>query len=334
MISDLVLVLLQLEPRNRPSATNVLGIPAVARITNTLVNRTNELTKNEREGSFDSPLIERKRDRSFKYDVVFDLTLNRTASDSSSVDCKKSSRNIDRFASRTGYYKSGYCTRNNNGNPLEGSTAFANSSDVPGIIPKSASFVRVKDIGTVAKESGKTSEINRKRTFRLHRDAVDGKSGCHGAETNKNIEDIDREVTLLETDPIHDQEPSTLDHSSCKRRCLNALTVADIRKPMKAFGAGTDGTSYVESVGSVTDSCDVLCHATESESSEPVKGSHICDMNQRLDYIISRRSAQVIRGTFNISDLSPKIRAKCLDKVRKSSSKNMERNVDNNSTEV
>ena len=314
-----------MDPCNRPSATNILGIPAVAKITNTLVNRTNERTKSGRKESFDSPLIERKRDRSFKYDVVFDLTLNRTASDSSSVDCKKSSRNNDHVVHSTGSYKFGNCARDNIGNQLKGSTALANSSDIPGITPLSTPLISVKDVEILAMESEKTSDINRKRTFKLRHDTVNGKSGHHDAATDKHIRDIDSEVSLVETVPIDDQEPSTLDHSSCKRRCLEDVAVDGIRRPRKALpGARTEISSNVESVGSVTDSCESFCHTTESESSKQVKGSHIPDMNQRLDYIVSRKSAQVIRGTFNISNLSPKIKAKCLDKVRKSSWKNTE----------
>eukprot|EP00112_Aurelia_sp_Birch-Aquarium-sp1_P000955 Seg1093.1 transcript_id=Seg1093.1/GoldUCD/mRNA.D3Y31 product="Serine/threonine-protein kinase Nek1" protein_id=Seg1093.1/GoldUCD/D3Y31 len=75
LINDLILVLLQVEPANRPSAKQILSIPPVNKIMKDFLAKMRHMEGQNRKESVESPAIMRKRDKSFRYGVRFDLTM-------------------------------------------------------------------------------------------------------------------------------------------------------------------------------------------------------------------------------------------------------------------
>ena len=69
------MVLLQVEPANRPSAKQLLSIPPVNKILKDFLAKMRHMEGQDRKESVESPAILRKRDQSFRYDVRFDLTM-------------------------------------------------------------------------------------------------------------------------------------------------------------------------------------------------------------------------------------------------------------------
>ena len=337
LICDLVLILLQLNASDRPSANDILGIPAIASIMRNIVNRTNELEKNIRKESLSSPLIERKRDKSFKYDVIFDLTLNHNVNDITSDGCKKPSESSTDLDDVT---DSDTCKSNNfNGKRLTCSSTPIDSPKVPTITPDKALvncpapiFAMIEDSEEGATiYTRKRSDISRKRTFKLDREAVDsaryGKSrrSCDIVKMHKYAED-DVAGIFSENlnDPFDGQEPNALDKNSYKQHWHDTVT-NDIVGNLQ--GADTKISSHVESVGPVTDYSSLLDRFTEKESSISKKSLCSFESNRKSGESVSKRGITSVGNTFSITELSPKIKAKVLDRVRKYSSKNMEQNV-------
>ena len=341
MICDLVLILLQLDATNRPSAIDILRIPAVAKITKDFMNKmAGDVHRKTRKESLNSPLIERKRDKSFHYDVIFDLTLSHDLNDPSSDNCKKSVLKSDLYnVADPNRNKPRHMKEDAKSNQRIDTQMHITARNIPAIGPDrtlvndtASVFANIENMEeNAAYRRRKKSDINRKRTFTLDRDAMDtakvvkSRRSCNTGEQQKSVQDTTsdfyREMRIGNVS-LDCQWPNIPDKSAC-----NCATASDeTEKPCRIVSyAKSKDTCYVESVGPVTDFSNLLVRVTDSESSTSKVSSHNFESNQQIADNISKDGIKAVGSTFIINELSPKIKEKVLGRARKFNSKNKER---------
>lgn len=311
---------------------------------------------------FNSPLLERKRDRSFKYDVIFDLTINHSVHEKAIEDCRpheecKTSCKEDSLLnsgeqkqSRSNASQSR--TRGNSETCAGGLNDFAHSrpffsAEDSKIQTKQTTEAAIDDFRRAfsgveeLKENGGLQikgkfDIDRKRTFSL-----DGNRSQLKAKWNEQIGELcSKKGDSCTRKSSKYEKVLTMDMNSNKRRCSGAAAVKRTKKPRnieKKIYIRSKSSIYMDDIGS-----DMTCSAlrrgegrleneTEAKIGESKadcqKGTHKLDPNQKPSESVSKRHDKITMNSFSIKRLSPKVQMKVIEKARKSSSNNLNRMV-------
>ena len=331
---------------DRPSATNIIGIPAIAIIMKNFVNNTKELDRHSRKDSLGSPVIERKRDRSFKYDVIFDLTLSNTIKDRCSeeraikeVFC---SDRIDSTENRPAVRQCSPVTwpkacDDVQGKPFRASPTRADHSKMSSIKPSktivASDFTSVEELGKNSTiEKRKISDIDRKKTFNLDKDnppkfrrhSDNDRRSCFQQMQKEKAQDLVEDVSCAKD--IYENV------SYNKRRCPNSVTADDVNKPRRTVPyVDTQSSCQVETVGPVTDYASFLkdfpAHVGDKEPSTNIskKDTYTLESKQSVQDYLSARCNKIPLKKYSVGGLSPKFKRKVLDRARIHSSQDIQR---------
>ena len=361
LINDLILVLLQVEPANRPSAKQLLSIPPVNKIMKDFLAKMRQTQGQNRKESVESPAILRKRDQSFRYDVRFDLTMQDAMCEGLSNEAARSQ--IE--AEDAGIVVPTYCM-DPNGN-------FA-AKERPDSIDKGGNYESSSmNIDSARKQTesrfdieadkrtkiGKSKENTvpgfaekdpRKRTFVIKNSEDIG--NINASDVNVRIENRPKDSAELtgysngEASIEDNVDCNTLENCDDITTCINGeQTILGKRKNSVAATSvhgtkvrilgnrneGMPGSHDVETVGSRTDDTVPVKPASriyesvqESKQEEDSRNFDLLDKHNTKTDSECDKSLEERRKSRSISHLSPRFRTRVLSRIRNISSESVE----------